>query len=88
MFGPENQPAAEQLLVEECGTNLPLLENSDMYQLERFRYAALKLSRGNLRELEKAIALAKTDWRDLLMAAGFGGDITAHQRWLPTDPAE
>ena len=31
--------------------------------------AALKLSEGNLDRLREAIGLAKTDWRDLLMAA-------------------
>ena len=32
-------------------------------------FAALKLSEGNLDRLREAIGLAKTDWRDLLMAA-------------------
>jgi len=31
--------------------------------------------------LEAAIELANTDWRDLLMAAGFGEDLNAHQKW-------
>ena len=33
--------------------------------------------------IENAVALAKRDWRDLLMAAGFGEDIHAHMSWLP-----
>jgi hypothetical protein len=41
----------------------------------------LKLSEGNLDKLNRAVALAKTDWRDLLMAAGFGEDIKAHLAW-------
>ena len=36
-------------------------------------------------ELQKAIELAKTDWRDLLMSAGFGEDIHAHERWFPDE---
>ena len=35
---------ATELLVTEYGTNLPFLDKLDMYQLERFRFAALKLS--------------------------------------------
>ena len=54
------------------------------YQLERLRYAAMKLSRGTLGGLRQAIELVKTDWRDLLMGAGFGEDTTEHQRWRPS----
>ncbi len=39
---------------------------------------------GQLDKLEEAIKLAQIDWRDLLMAAGFGHDVEAHLKWLPT----
>jgi hypothetical protein len=42
----------------------------------------LKLSAGNIDKLKAAIELAKTDWRDLLVAAGFADDTTAHKRWI------
>ena len=48
-----------------------------------FVFAALKLSGGDLGELRSAIRLAKADWRDLLVAAGFAEDVGAHKRWLP-----
>jgi hypothetical protein len=83
LFTPADRPEAEALLVNECGNNLSFLEELDMYRLERFRYATLKLSGGDLSMLRRAANLAKQDWRDLLMAAGFGEDITAHERWLP-----
>jgi hypothetical protein len=86
LFRPEEQNAAATLLITECGNNLPGLEILDEYQLERFRFAALKLSNGNLDKLRQAIALAKDDWRDLLVAAGFGNDVTEHNRWLPNPP--
>jgi hypothetical protein len=54
-----------------------------MFQLERFRFSALKLSGGKLDKLRQAVELAQQDWRDLLMAAGFGDDVTEHERWLP-----
>ena len=84
IFAPTDRVEAEQLLVQECGTNLPFLENLNSHELERHRFAAIKLSGGTLDGLQRAIAVAKTDWRDLLVAAGFGQDLTAHQRWRPS----
>jgi hypothetical protein len=50
---------------------------------ERICFAALRLSGGTLPGLHAALELARQDWRDLLMAAGFGSDVTAHLRWQP-----
>jgi hypothetical protein len=83
LFPPNERQLVRTVLFEECGNNLPLLENLDERKLERFQFAALKLSEGKLDKLNDAIALAKADWRDLLMAAGFGEDIDAHKSWLP-----
>jgi hypothetical protein len=83
LFSPEDRAEAARLLIEECGNNLPLLQNLNEHRLERFRFAALKLSDGDLNELRKAIALAKVDWRDPLMSAGIGNDATRHKRWWP-----
>ncbi len=84
MFDPEDRVRAAQLLVEECGNNLPGLENLDATQLERFRFAALRISGGQFLKLEHAVRLAQTDWRDLLIAAGFAEDLRAHETWTPT----
>jgi hypothetical protein len=83
LFLPADRADAARLLVEECGNNLPFLKDYDEFKLERFRFAALKLSDGDLEKLRSAVALAKVDWRDLLVAAGFANDIEAHNRWLP-----
>jgi hypothetical protein len=72
LFAPDQHAEATQLLVDECGNNLPCLERLDMFQLERFRFAALKLSEGDLAKLWYAVDLAQRDWRDLLVFAGFG----------------
>jgi hypothetical protein len=32
---------------------------------------------------KQAIALAKVDWRDLLVADSFANDTHAHEAWLP-----
>jgi hypothetical protein len=82
LFSPGDRAEAARLLDEECGNNLPFLGKLDDVGLERFRFAALKLSRGNLADLRDTIELAKVDWRDLLVAAGFGTDLQAHRSWL------
>lgn len=50
---------------------------------ERCRIAVLKLSGGDLDAFERALSLFETDYRDLLMAAGFGHDTGAHLTWRP-----
>jgi len=83
LFRPEERAEASRLLVEQCGDNLPDHEKSTAQSLERTRFAALKLSGGNLPRLRDAIQLANQDWRDLLVAAEFGSDTRAHERWIP-----
>jgi hypothetical protein len=83
MFPTAREKVAE-LLMRECGNNLPFLEDADALALERPRFAALRVSEGRFDKLKSAIELAKIDWRDLLMAAGFGEDAEAHLRWKPT----
>ncbi len=83
LFTAKNRAEAAKLLITECGNNLPFLETASAAALDRFRLAAIKLSRGTLAGLRGAIRLAKEDWRDLLMAAGFGYDVKAHRKWTP-----
>ena len=68
-------------LKQDCGDNLPFCAGQNESEMERLRFAAIKLSKGNLHQLRKAIDLARIDWRDLLMAAGFGDDVDAHNEW-------
>jgi hypothetical protein len=86
LFVGDDAQKASDILVVECGNNLPFMEHVDAIGLERLRYAALKLSAGRLNALREAVELAKLDWRDLLMAAGFGYDVHAHRRWVPERP--
>lgn len=69
-------------LLEKCGSMLPGLESVNDVTIDRYRFAVLKLSNGNIDKLNKAILLAQTDCRDLLVAAGFGENLTAHESWL------
>jgi hypothetical protein len=47
----------------------------------RVALAVLKISEGHGVKLNDAIRLAELDWRDVLMAAGFGEDLQAHTAW-------
>jgi hypothetical protein len=80
LFAEADRGAAERLLVERCGSTLPFSTPSS---LERIRFAALKVSEGDLAALRSAVKLANTDWRDLLVDAGFADDVDAHRAWFP-----
>jgi len=83
LFDGTERTTAADLLVNQCGNNLPFNEAADARSLERIRFAALKLSNGDLAELRVAIELAQRDSRDVLVAAGFGHDLRAHEAWFP-----
>jgi hypothetical protein len=80
-FHPSTASFVEGLLVEECGSNLPLYKPSTPEGLERVQLAALKISNGDEDELLEALSLVKRDWRDVLVWAGFGNDLEAHNKW-------
>jgi hypothetical protein len=86
LFPASVRSEVAELLLHRCGNNLPFLEKCDEFQLERFRFAVLKLSRGDIAELQEAVKLANQDWRDLLVSAGFANDVEAHKRWYPDSP--
>jgi Zn-dependent protease len=73
MFTLVDRDEAAQLL----GEIFPVSSPRDA---ERVHCAALRLSRGDMRELAEVVRL---DWRDILVAAGFGDDARAHERWVP-----
>jgi hypothetical protein len=83
LFAASEVAEAKELLMRECAENLPLVGNPTPQGLERLRFAAIRLSDGNLPRLREAIVLAKTDWRDLLVAADFADDVDAHRTWQP-----
>ena len=82
IFPPNHHSAVIATLEARCGSGLPLWSASTPHGLERIRFAVLKLSSGSLPEFERAIAIANTDWRDVLVAAGFGNSLSAHINWL------
>ncbi|MBA6294828.1 hypothetical protein [Colwellia sp. MB02u-9] len=70
------------ILEDECGIEALDCEGWTPIEMERIRFAVLKLSTDSKTNLEKAIKLANSDWRDLLMAAGFGDDLDSHKKWF------
>ena len=83
LFVEGDRAEAAALLAADCADNLPFYDEATSASLERVRFAALKLSGGDLAKLVDAIALAQTDWRDLLVVAGFSEDTRAHESWWP-----
>ena len=89
---PQLQPRVLELLRlafapkdrEDARTLLACIEHER--ECERVRIAAIRVSEGSLDRLGQAADLAKLDFRDLLMAAGFGHDIHAHTTWTPDWP--
>ncbi|HKT88342.1 MAG TPA: hypothetical protein VJQ59_07895 [Candidatus Sulfotelmatobacter sp.] len=81
LFPPTQHDEVAAILQNQCGNNLPFLGNKTPEELERFRFAALKLSQGRLDKLRDAVRLANTDWRDLLVAAGFADSADAYKQW-------
>jgi hypothetical protein len=79
LFPVEEQERVRVILVDECGHNIP---GWKMANVERVRFAALKLSEGKIHKLCGAVDLAKIDFRDVLMAAGFG-EIDSYKLWMP-----
>jgi len=69
-------------LETKCSNNVPGCDSWTESQLERIWFAVLKLSNGEMNKLESFIKVANTDYRDLLMAAEFGSDLEAHNKWF------
>ena len=81
IFSPKHVDEETLWLEDECGVNIPFCDDHDEYQMERIRFAAIKLSEGDMKKLLHAIDEARMDWRDLFMAADFGYDVEAHEKW-------
>ena len=76
LFAPVDQETIIEMMIEEC--NAERVHTSSEDSLERIQLAVLKLSNGEVNKFLAAAELAQLDWRDVLMAAGFGEDVKAH----------
>ncbi len=67
------------ILIDGCGDDLPLVPSPA--EIERIRLAVLKLAEGDVHVLPDHLGMARVDWRDVLVAAGFAHDLSAHLAW-------
>lgn len=74
----EAQERARVLLEQHCSIRVLGCDDWSQEQMERIWLAALKVADGDVERLAEAVRLARTDWRDLLTAAGFGDNLDAH----------
>ena len=77
LFAPSEHDAVRTLLWDGCRGDSPSWEQ------ERIHCAMLRVSKGRMDRLERAVETAKGDWRDVLLRAGFADDPKAHLRWVP-----
>lgn len=81
-FPAENFHQIRCRIEQNAGKTIPFCGNSRPSQLDRIRFAIIKLSDGCPSQLDKAIELAHNDWRSLLMSAEFGTDPHEHNHWF------
>lgn len=80
LYTSENhQQRVTTVLENECADDIPFCENETPEGMERIRFAVLRLDKEE-GEFDVGMKLAKIDWRDLFMAAGFGEPKT-HLEW-------
>jgi len=80
LFTPTERKTIANMMIEEC--NAEKIYNSSEAEVERIQLAVLKLSNGDADKFLAAVKLAQIDWRDVLVAAGFGEDLEAHSNWV------
>ena len=83
LFAPAEHAEVRRLRASTCAAAALVAGNASPEAYERIHCAALKLSEGRFDKLYDAIALAQTDWRDLLVVAGFAQRTDAHLDWQP-----
>ena len=79
LFDPEDHETIAEMLTEECNAERFYISSTEA--VERIQLAVLKISKGRIEKFLAAAELAQLDWRDALMAAGFGNDVEAHLNW-------
>lgn len=73
--GRQSAPGVREMVDRKFTDSCPVEDSNRDPEIEQ--------AGGGLALLGEAIRLARIDWRDLLVAAGFGEDPAAHLRWRP-----
>jgi hypothetical protein len=82
VFVPELRKQAEEILLKQFGTKMPGYKDASALEIERVRFAALKLSEGSLAKLREQLDVVSVNPHDLLVKAEFL-DIGDHLDWWP-----
>jgi hypothetical protein len=81
LFGnPHEREIIEETLKTKCAENISFRKNRSSESFERIHFAIIKLLHEG-ENLEDLVKQANTDWRDLLVNAGFGNDLKEHNTW-------
>lgn len=80
-FSDNDKSKVMQILMNECRNNLPLSGTWTVSEFERIWFAIIKVSDGQFDIFQRAVELAKIDWRDLLVSANFASDVNLHMKW-------
>jgi hypothetical protein len=87
MFQEDDRHLVREMIVESINWRMPGWRHSTLLDIERIRFAVLKLADGDVNKLGEVIELAKLDFRDVLLAANFPTPHS-HQKWMPKPKAE
>lgn len=82
LFEEDDREEVIELLEKECADNLPFHNKATPVNMERIRFAAIKVSSGQINKLYGAVDLAQKDWRDLLVYSGFANSDNDHEVWV------
>ena len=82
VFSPNHRAPAVALLDVRCGYSVPGFSRAPDAEIERIRYAALKLSDGDLQKLKRTVEDIRLDFRDVILEAGFG-EVGSDGNWFP-----
>jgi len=81
MFSKSDGIVISDMLYRAVSAKVPFCADSSAEEMERIRFAILKMTKDSPLNLAVGIFLAQSDWRDLLMSAGFGDDAAQHMAW-------
>lgn len=78
-----HRQAVGDLLSEQCSVSLPGvgIPSEWIGLIDRVQLATIRGSSWDIEKLKSNVSLANSDWRDVLMAAGFGENLAAHKLW-------
>lgn len=80
-LAPDVAARVSELLFSRCTAERLGCTGWTTEQMERIWFAVLRVGGTSCTTVEAAVVQAETDWRDLLVAAGFEDDVEAHLMW-------